>query len=144
MGTIFSDSDIRVHLGEPGVTEYIWNVGKAFAEWLPDEGSVVVVQSQSSEKSVAHAFIEGLLLQGRSVFDAGIGGQQVAYAALSESKSAGAAHLDFIAAQNLAIISFYDSHGMIVSLHSGLSEINELVQAGNFLPAAIKGTIIKS
>ncbi|USN96534.1 MAG: hypothetical protein H6797_05735 [Candidatus Nomurabacteria bacterium] len=144
MGTIFSDADIRVHLGDSMATEYVWNVGKAFAEWLPEDGSVAVVTSQIADKTAVTAFVEGLLLQGRTVIDAGVGGQQAVYTSLSENKSAGAALLDYSAAQNLAVISLFDSHGAAISMQTGLNEIGELVNAGNFLPAAEKGTLLKS
>lgn len=144
MGTVFSDSDIRVHVGEPGVIEYVWNVGKAFAEWLPEDGTVAVVQSQSADVSIVKAFNEGLLLQGRNVIDAGVGGQQTINAVLGENKAAGAVFIDYIAAQDLAIICFYDSRGAVVSLQTGLNEINQLVSAGNFLPASNKGTLLTS
>ena len=141
MGIIFSDADIRAHVGDPGVTEYIWNVGKAFAEWLPEDGSVVVVRSQTADTVVVSAFIEGLLLQGRTVIDAGVGAQQAIYASLSENKAAGAALLDHSMAQDLSVISLFDSHVAAISVQTGLREIGELVNAGNFLPAAEKGTI---
>lgn len=142
MGTIFSDSDIRVHVGDAGSIEHIWNVGKAFAEWLPEEGSFVIVKSQAADKSTVSAFTEGLLLQGRTVIDAGEGGLEVVHAALGENKAAGAAMLDYSSAQDIASISLYDSRGMAISLQTGLSEINELVDAGNFLPSAKKGIVV--
>jgi len=144
MGTIFSDSDIRVHVGDSDTTGYVWSVGKAFAEWLPEDGDVAIVMSQSADKSVASAFVEGLILQGRTVIEGGLGGQQEIYVLLNGHECAGAASLDYIEAQNLAVLSLFDAHGKAISLQTGLREINELANIGNFLPAASKGIVVKN
>ena len=50
MGTIFSATDIRGYVGESITTEYVWNVGKAFSEWLPQDGPVVIVEAETASK----------------------------------------------------------------------------------------------
>jgi phosphomannomutase len=42
MGNTFSAYDIRGRIEESLTVEYTWTVGKAFADWLPEQGSVVV------------------------------------------------------------------------------------------------------
>ncbi len=141
MGTIFSSTDIRGRLGEEGTTEYIWNAGKAFAEWLPEVGDVVVVKSQVADAGTTHAFIEGLLLQGRTVVDAGEGNQSDAVNAVRDARAAGGVLIDGDTAQNLVVVTLLDANASIVTAETGLNDINQLVDSGNFLPAAEKGEI---
>jgi len=141
MGTIFSAYDIRGVLNESLNVEDAWMAGKAFAEWLPDEGSVIVVRSESASEPIARGFVEGLLLQGRNAVDAGIGDQAVASEALRELRAAGAVVVSHDGAQNLEVISLYDVNGVAVTSERGLLEVEELIAAGNFLPAADKGEV---
>ncbi len=142
MGTIFSSTDIRGRIGESGTTEYIWNAGKAFAEWLPEERDVVVVKTEDADEASARAFVEGLLLQGRTVIDAGTGDQAALVAAIREAKAAGGALVDRDAAQSLTIVTLYDLMAAPIMAESGLTEVNQLIEAGNFLPAVEKGKLI--
>lgn len=141
MGTIFSSTDIRGHIGEPDTTEYIWNAGKAFAEWLPEGGDVVVLKTQTVDAGTAHAFVEGLLLQGRAVTDAGMGDQTAVVNAIGETKAVGGALMDCDTAQNLVVITLFDANTALITAETGLTEINQLIESGNFLPAAEKGTL---
>lgn len=142
MGTIFSSTDVRGRIGESDTTEYIWNAGKAFAEWLPEGGNVVVIKSPMADASVARAFVEGLLLQGRAVVDAGDGDQSALIAAIDEAKAVGGALVDCDTAQNLVVITLLDGNASTVTAESGLNDINQLVESGNFLPAAEKGVLV--
>lgn len=143
MGNIFSANDIRGHVGESLTTEYVWNVGKAFSEWLPEDGSVVVARTENADDATVHALTEGLLLQGRSVIEAGVSDQQRVINAVVENHAAGAALIDYQKVQNLAVITLFDRRGLVIMDSTGLAEINQLVDAGNFLPAAAKGTLTK-
>jgi hypothetical protein len=141
MTNIFSSTDIRGYVGESLTTEYVWNVGKAFAEWLPEKGDVVVMESATADKSTVRALVEGILLQGRSVVDAGIGDQTNIISTVMDKKAAGGALVEYEEVQNLAVITFFDARGVTVMDSSGLSEINQLTDAANFLPAPEKGKI---
>ncbi len=141
MGNIFSSTDIRGHVGETFTTEYVWNVGKALAEWLPEEGVIVIVKAESANASTVHALVEGLLLQGRTVIDGGNGDKQSVMAAISDQQAAGGAYVDYNQVQNLAVITLFDAQGVIVTDASGLTEIGQLVDAANFVPAPDKGEL---
>jgi hypothetical protein len=141
MGNIFSSTDIRGYVGKTLTKEYVWNVGKGFAEWLPDNGDVVVMQSESANHDMVHALIEGILLQGRSAIDAGVGQHQDVIATIMDKKAAGGAVVEYEEAQNLAVITLFDARGVGVIDSSGLAEINQLVDAANFLPASAKGEV---
>jgi len=141
MGTLFSAYDIRGKLGENISKEYAWHVGQAFAEWLPDTGSIVVATSAAANESIAHAFIEGALLQGRDVIHVSGGSEQVIPDEIASSSATGGVLISHDDIQGMEIIALYDIHGTAIGAESGLSYIGELVEAGNFLPAATKGTL---
>lgn len=140
MGNIFSETDIRGYVGQSLTTEYLWNVGKAFAEWLPDEG-IVVVQS-AVDDNTGGALIEGLLLQGRDVLPVVNSGDETALTVtIADNSAAGGVCISFDATQNLAVITLHDQHGVAIVGTSGLGDIVELAEAGNFIPAAEKGQV---
>ncbi len=141
MGTIFSAYDIRGRVGDSLTTEYVWTVGKAFAEWLPEEGSVVIVKGAGANDTTAHALTEGLLLQGRDVIDGGQGDQQAVTGAIGDSQAAGGVLINHDELQDLEIITLFDARGVVVTADAGLASIEELITAGNFVPAAEKGSI---
>lgn len=141
MGTIFSAYDIRGRAGQSLTIEYAWTVGKAFAEWLADSGDIVVVKGAGADESLAHALIEGLLLQGRNVIDAGEGTQQTAGDTIRTSEAVGGVVVIHDALQDIEIISLFDSTAVMVTEDRGLAEIEQLIDAGNFLPASEKGQV---
>lgn len=141
MGNIFSAYDIRGRIGESLTTDYVWNVGKAFAEWLPDEGPVVLATRDDTNKSIAHAFTEGLLLQGRDVIDTGTENQQGLIAILRDGQAAGGVIVTHDALQGIEVITLLDSGGVGITAELGLTEIDQLVESGNFVPASQKGEL---
>lgn len=142
MGTIFSAYDIRGRADDALSVEYAWTAGKAVAEYLPDEGSVAVIKAADVNTEVAHAFVEGILLQGRDVVDCGQGDEQAVIAAITDKKAAGGALISHDGVQNLEIIALYDASGASITEANGLTAISELVDSGNFLPAPAKGHLI--
>lgn len=138
MTNIFSATDIRGSVGESLTTEYIWNAGKAFAEWLPDEGSIVVQATEGD--STAHALIEGLLLQGRHVLQASVGDQVALTSAITDNQAAGGAAVQYEPTQNLAVITLFDRQGAAI-IGESLGEISQLAEAGNVVPAPEKGEL---
>jgi len=120
--------------------ECAWNVGKALADWLPNAGSVVVVTLPTTV-NLAEAVIEGLRLQGRTVIDGGNGDNEAAIAQVKTSGLAGAAVVGFDEMEHVATISLYQEEGRLITMETGLKEIRELVQAGNFVPAVAKGEL---
>lgn len=140
MSTIFSSYDIRGRAGDTLTVESAWTAGKAFSEWLPEEGEVVVGKTADVNESICHGVIEGLLLQGRDVVSVD-GDQQAVIGAISERKAAGGVLVSHDGVQGYEVIAFFDAQGSTVTAETGLAEISELIDAGNFVPAASKGEL---
>jgi hypothetical protein len=141
MSNTFSAYDIRGHVDGSLTTEHVWNVGKAVAEWLPGEGPIAIATREDTDPQTLHAFVEGVLLQGRDVLETGEDNQQGLIALLRDGQADGGALITHDALQGIEIITLLDARGTGVTAESGLTEIGELVDAGNFMPAAKKGEI---
>lgn len=140
--SMFSGFDIRGRFGETLTVEYVWNVGKALADWLPQDGNIIVVSGQNANPQVVKAVTEGVRLQGRSVVDAGEGDKATLIHAAGETPTAGAILVGHDGLESLETIElFHDTIAPITS-DTGLSEIAALVEAGNFVPAATKGDLV--
>ena len=120
--------------------EYVWNVGKALADWLPTAGSVVVTAAPS-QKRLADALTEGLRLQGRNVVDGGPSGRDGAISYIKTMGLSGGASVAFDELEQVSVIELYREDGRLIDSQTGLGEIDELVRAGNFVPAAVKGEL---
>lgn len=139
---LIGEHDIR-GTRESGLTvECAWNIGKALADWLPTAGSVVVV-TIPTEKAIAEGVIEGLRLQGRRVIDGGNGTRESAQSYITSRHLAGAAVIGFDEQAKVMIIELYKDDRSVVSTETGLKVIQQMVDAGNFVPAASKGELIK-
>lgn len=139
---LISACDIR-GTEETGLTvECAWNVGKALADWLPTAGSVAVMYVPS-QKHIADGVVEGLRLQGRSVVDGGNGDSDAAKAYVTTGGLSGAAVISLDEASKMTVIELYREDGERIESDSGLEEIRQLVEAGNFVPAAVKGELTK-
>lgn len=141
MGTIFSAYDIRGRIGQTLTVEYAWTVGKAFAEWLTDEEDIVIVRGADADESIVHALTEGLLLQGRDVIDAGEGDQQKAVETIGEKQAAGGVLITHDTLQDIGIITLFDAQGIAVTAERGLEALEQMIDAGNFIPASKKGEV---
>src|SRR5574337_794492 len=93
MGTIYSDTDLRGRLNETSSTEYFWNAGKAFSDWLEEDGAVAIVYSPDINLVLFHAFAEGILLQGRSVVVVGEGDENELITVLRSSPTIGGVYM---------------------------------------------------
>lgn len=141
MGTVFSAYDIRGNANDTLTVEYAWTVGKAFSEWLPEQGDVVVFKSQNANGDIAHGFVEGLLLQGRSVIDGGYGDQNAVITAIHDHQSVGGVLISHGDAESIEVIALFGGDGSTIDQSKGLADIQQLVDSGNFLPAPEKGHI---
>ncbi|MFZ2544723.1 MAG: hypothetical protein WAW80_01985 [Candidatus Saccharimonadales bacterium] len=141
MGTIFSEYDIRGRAGQTLTVEYAWTVGKAFAEWLTDEQDIVVAKANDADETITHALTEGLLLQGRDVVAIGDGSDELIVASIRDNQASGGVLLSHDALQEVDIITLFDTNGVKITAETGLVEIEELIDAGNFLPASEKGEV---
>jgi ribosomal protein L7Ae-like RNA K-turn-binding protein len=139
---LISSYDIR-GTEQTGLTvECAWNVGKAVADWLPALGSVAVMYVPTHDE-MGRAVVEGLRLQGRAVVDGGNGDKEAAKSYISTAKPAGAVVIGVDELEKMITIEVYQHEAKLVDIHSGLSEIHALVEAGNFVPAAQKGELTR-
>ena len=137
---LISAYDIR-GTEETGLTvECAWNVGKALADWLPTVGRIVVVYTPS-QQSLARGAIEGLRLQGRDVVDGGNGDKEKAKSYILTAGLSGAVVIGYDELERVSTIELYQDGAKLIDIESGLKQIHELVQAGNFVPAAVKGEL---
>lgn len=136
---LISAYDIR-GTEETGLTiECAWNVGKALADWLPTDGDVAVTYVPSQE-SIADAVIEGLRLQGRNVV-VGNTDKDATKAHVVDAGLSGAAIIGFDKLDNVTTIELYQENAKLIDSETGLKDIRAVVQAGNFVPAAVKGEL---
>jgi len=137
---LISAYDIR-GTEETGLTvECAWNVGKALADWLPTVGKVAVVYLPM-QQHLARGAIEGLRLQGRDVVDGGNGDKEKAMAYIKTADLSGAVVIGYDELEQVSTIELYQDGAKLIDVDSGLKQIRELVQAGNFVPAAAKGEL---
>lgn len=117
-----------------GITvEVAWNTGKALADWLPMLGSVVMTSPDENE--IAHAVIEGLRLQGRTVIMQVPGDIGVASARITAEHLAGGVVIE------PGSIVLLDSNGARIE-NEALSDVQNLIVAGNFMPADVRGELV--
>ena len=119
--------------------ETAWNVGKALADWLQTAGNVVVMYD-ATQQQLATAIMEGVRLQGRNVVDGGIGDSELAVRHINALGLSGAAVVSFTQATAVISIEIFKEDGVRIE-GAGLQEIHALVEAGNFVPAAVKGEL---
>jgi hypothetical protein len=137
---LISAYDIRGTEATGLTVECAWNVGKALADWLPTMGKVVVVYLPSGQ-DLARGAIEGLRLQGRDVVDGGNGDREKAKAYVKTAGLSGAVVIGYDELEQVSTIELYQDEVKLIDVEGGLKEIRELVQAGNFVPAAVKGEL---
>lgn len=142
MGMIFSAYDIRGKGDDPDAREFTWNVGKAFAEWVTDQGPIIVASKRNADPAVVNSVIEGILLQGRNVINAGVSDSPTVINTVTEKKAVGGVLIDHNDLQDADIIALVDSNGVNITSDNGLEQIGELVVSGNFTPAPTKGQVV--
>jgi phosphomannomutase len=137
----FTAYDIRGKIKEGVSLEVAWNIGKALADWLPNYGVVAVLRGEGADDSLVGAVVEGLRLQGRDVIDVGQGDRARLAAQITDDKLSGGVFFTHDTGDDVCVIELYDQNAQLIGVDNGLSEISELVGAGNFVPAAAKGEL---
>ncbi len=137
----FTAYDIRAKLQDGVSLEFAWNVGRALAEWLTTTGTVAVARGQGANEELVGAVIEGLRLQGRDVCDAGSRDKEAVVALVQAAGYSGAVLVAHDQLTNEVTIELYKEEGHLVDSETGLHELKDLMDAGNFVPAAIKGDV---
>lgn len=135
---IFKAYDVRGKVGSELNDEICNNIGKAFADWLPQEGIVAVGHDMRPDSSqLASQLIEGLRAQGRDVWDIGQVTSDMIYFAVGKWDLAGGAVVT--ASHNPGEyngIKLYRDKVTPVGLDSGLDKIRDAVANQVFKPAA--------
>lgn len=137
----FTTYDVRGKSDDEGTLEVFWNTGKALADWLPTAGDVVVLRAEGAEERFVHAVIEGLSLQGRDVVDGGIGDKVSIKEQVTTAGYSGGVLAGFDTMANVVTMELYKDDGTLIDGEMGLPALSELVEAGNFVPSAVKGTV---
>lgn len=138
--SIFKAYDVRGKVGIELTPEVCERIGKALADWLPEDGPVAVgYDMRPDSKELAGAVMEGLRLQGRTVYSIGQVTSDMIYFAIGHLDIAGGAMVT--ASHNPGKdngIKIYRDKVTPVGLESGLAEIRDKAVANNFAPAEQK------
>lgn len=137
---LISTYDIRGTEASGLTVECAWNVGKAVADWLPTEGAVLV-SGIASEAKLIDAAIEGLRLQGRAVIHAMPLSKEQVMERITADRLSGAILIGYDELADMKTIEIYQHEGRLITSETGLTSLHDLVQAGNFVPAATKGEL---
>lgn len=141
LDNIFLAYDVRGKVGTELNSETVTNIGRAFADWLPEHGPVAVGHDMRPDsKDLAEALISGLLLQGRDVIDIGQVASDMIYFTVGSLKAAGGAMIT--ASHNPGEyngIKFCREQAKPVGIESGLDDIKQLVQMESFNTAESPG-----
>lgn len=141
---IFKAYDVRGKVGTELTIDVAYNIGRAFADWLPKEGIVAVGRDMRPDSAeLANALVKGLREQGREIMDIGEVTSDMIYFAVGNFKLAGGAMVT--ASHNPGIyngIKFCADEAKAVGYESGLFEIRDALIANQYKPAsAIPGTV---
>jgi phosphomannomutase len=137
---IFKAYDVRGKVGSELTADVANKIGKAFADWLPNEGAIAVGRDMRPDSGeLADALIKGLQEQGRDVIDIGEVTSDMIYFAVGKQELAGGAMIT--ASHNPGVyngIKLCREIARPVGLESGLDQIRDNVLSENFKPAADK------
>lgn len=144
INNIFKAYDVRGKVGSELTTEVANKIGKAFADWLPQNGKIAVGRDMRPDSAeLADALIDGLRMQGRDVMDIGLVTSDMIYFATGSNNLAGGVMIT--ASHNPGEyngIKFCREEAKPVGEDSGLFEVRDKVIANEFKPAATQpGTI---
>lgn len=138
ISNIFKAYDIRGKVGDELNPEVAEAIGKAFADWLTEEGTVAVGRDMRPDSAeLADAVIKGLTGQGRDVLDIGEVTSDMIYFAVGSNKLAGG--MMVTASHNPGIyngIKLCREAARPVGQESGLQEVRDAVVNSTFKPAA--------
>jgi len=138
----FKAYDIRGRLPDQLNEEIAWRIGRAYAQYLKPQQVVIGHDVRLSSQSLSDALAKGLTAGGSDVFDIGLcGTEEIYHATFSQNYDGGI----MVTASHNPI----DYNGMKlvreqskpISGDTGLKEIQQLAEAGDFSPVANTGSI---
>lgn len=140
INNIFKAYDIRGKVGSELTPTVANKIGKAFADWLPVQGTIAVGRDMRPDSAeLALALIEGLRTQGRDVIEIGEVTSDMIYFAVGNLKLAGGAMVT--ASHNPGEyngIKLCREEAKPIGEESGLFEIRDNVIVEKFKPSAAK------
>ena len=143
MENIFQAYDIRGKVGSELSDEVLEKIGKAFADFLPNEGTVAVGRDMRPDsKNLADNLIKGLVAQGRDVIDIGEVTSDMIYFATGSLKLAGGAMIT--ASHNPGEyngIKLCREEAKPIGEESGLFDIRDAVISSSFKASSKTGTV---
>lgn len=141
LSNIFKAYDIRGKVGSELTTELVGNVGRAFADWLPNEGAVAVGRDMRPDSAeLANAMMDGLRAQGRDVIDIGQVTSDMIYFAVGHLKLAGGAMVT--ASHNPGEyngIKLCREEAKPIGIETGLADIRDATLSGTFKESISQG-----
>ncbi len=136
--SIFKAYDVRGLVGTELTLEVAQGVGRALADFLPDEGPVCVgYDMRPDSQQLAVAVRAGLVRQGRQVVDIGQVASDMIYFAVGHLEAAGGAMVT--ASHNPGAyngIKLCGREARPIGIETGLAEIRDAVAADEFKPEA--------
>ena len=145
INNIFKAYDVRGKVGTELTPDVSNRIGKAFADWLPEQGAVAVGRDMRPDSAeLADALIEGLRSQGRNVINIGQVTSDMIYFAVGHLKLAGGVMIT--ASHNPGEyngIKFCREQAKPVGQESGLFEVRDNVISTTFKPAAEQAGSLK-
>ena len=145
MENIFKAYDIRGKVGSELSDEVLEKIGKAFADFLPNEGTVAVGRDMRPDsKNLAENLIKGLVSQGRDVIDIGEVTSDMIYFATGSLKLAGGAMITASHPPGESNgIKLCREEARPIGEESGLFEIREAIKENKTKPSNKTGTVRK-
>lgn len=141
--TIFKAYDIRGRVGTELTTEVSWRVGRALADWLPEQGIVAVGRDMRPDsEELANELIAGLRAQGRDVWDLGQITSDMIYFAVGYFRLAGGAVVT--ASHNPGDdngIKLCREKARPIGIESGLADVRDAVINNSFDRSPKLGTV---
>lgn len=145
LSNIFKAYDIRGLTPTELSPDIAYSIGRAFADFMPKGKIAVGRDMRTDSKDLAHAFIAGLLKQGREVTDLGLITSDMIYFAVGKYSLAGGAMIT--ASHNPGQ---YDGikltgKGVVpIGIDSGLLAIEKEAEEGHYKKTCLKGCANKS
>ncbi len=142
---VFLAYDIRGKVGTELTVTLLEDLGRAFADWLPEQGPIAVGHDMRPDSAeLAAALVVGLTKQGREVWDIGQVTTDMIYYAVGKEGLAGGAMIT--ASHNPGEyngIKLCREEARPIGLESGLAEIRDAVAAQHLKEPSTQGHLIE-
>lgn len=142
MTDIFKAYDVRGIYPSDINEDIVYNIGRAVVEYLDAKEIAIGYDNRISSPSLTEALAKGITDAGANVIDLGLLSTPMLYFASSKLQTDGA--IMITASHNPGEyngLKFCRKNAVPMGLASGLSEIRDLVHAGNFRERSHKGSV---